>query len=156
MPVKKKNILFVCTGNSCRSIMAEAYMRHRAGELGLPYDVRSAGTSTYDGLRPSREALALLEEEGVDIDGLESKKISREMIKWADVILVMEPLHREAVISGMPQAAEKVFLLGDFPNGSTDKSVPDPVGRTINYYKVTYNLITSSVEGLIKWLKRSQ
>jgi protein-tyrosine-phosphatase len=78
------------------------------------------------------------------------------MIKWADVILVMEPLHREAVISGMPQAAEKVFLLGDFPNGSTDKSVPDPVGRTINYYKVTYNLITSSVEGLIKWLKRSQ
>jgi len=151
---KPKKILFVCTGNSCRSIMAEGYLRHRASELGLGLEARSAGTLGLEGLRPTREALEVLESEGVDISGLGSKALTREFIEWADLVLVMEPSHKAKVLDMEPEADGKVFYLAEFNPEPGDMIIPDPIGRPLAFYRASFRLIRQSVEGVLEWLKK--
>lgn len=145
----RKKILFVCTGNSCRSIMAEAYFKKRIRENNLPFEVRSAGTIALNGGKPSEETIEVLKKEGIDATGYESTKLEEEVIDWADVILVMEPEHREAVISLCPLAAGKIFMLGEFNPEAKDILIPDPIGRSYSFYKVTFSLIKRAIDGLV-------
>ncbi|KJJ83751.1 protein-tyrosine-phosphatase [Candidatus Omnitrophus magneticus] len=148
--VNFKNILFVCTGNSCRSIMAEAYFNKRVEEKGLCVKSKSAGTFGIYGLKPSFETIEVLKEEKIDFYDYFSKPLTKDLVDWADIILVMTAEHREGVLAIAPNAKEKIIFLGKFRKNQGDVSIPDPIGRSLSFYRVTLNIIKQSIEGLLE------
>ncbi len=149
---KIHNILIVCTGNSCRSIMAEGYLKKRIKEEDLDLKVRSAGTGAIDGTKPPQETIEMLRTENIDPAGLEAAMITKELVDWADAILVMEAAHKSTIAQAWPESEEKVYLLGKY-NSSEFDDVPDPIGRSLDFYRETFDLIKESIEEFIKWLK---
>ncbi|MFH1665496.1 MAG: low molecular weight protein arginine phosphatase [Candidatus Omnitrophota bacterium] len=149
-----KHVLFVCTGNSCRSIMAEAYLKKRAKEEGLSIEVMSAGTYGMEGMMLPQETVQILRKESIDPAGYGSKPITAKLILWADIILVMEPAHRSRIIEKDAEAAGKTYLLGDFNKADGILAIPDPIGRPLAFYRTSFNLIKRSIEGFMVWLKK--
>lgn len=148
-----RKILLVCTGNSCRSIMAEAYLEKRLKEENIPVNVGSAGTMGCDGKKPTGEVMGLLKEEGIDAGKYRSKFLTVEDLEWADLILIMGPEHRARIMEIAPGNENKIAYLGGFNPGKGEAIIPDPIGRSEAFYKASFNFIKLSVEGLIKWLK---
>jgi protein arginine phosphatase len=148
-----KKILFVCTGNSCRSIMAEAYLNKLSREKDGSFEARSAGTLGIEGSSPSKEVISLLTKEGIDVSPYTSKGLSKQLVEWADLILVMAPEHKLAVLSLEPGAESKVRYLGEFNPDRMVVIIPDPIGRPMTFYKTSFSVIKQSIEELIKWIK---
>ncbi|WP_206109254.1 low molecular weight protein arginine phosphatase [Paenibacillus sp. HB172176] len=115
-----KRILFVCTGNTCRSPMAEALLRQMARQRGITLAVRSAGVSTVDGLPVSRQTLETLRRRDIDHTGT-SRAMTAEAINWADLILTMTSGHKRDLIHRHPASVDKVYTLKEFAN--QDESV---------------------------------
>lgn len=153
-----KSVLFVCTGNSCRSVMAQALLKKHLKETGKDYiEVRSAGVGAMNGLAPTQETIEVMKKESVDISDYRSKRLTDDMIKNSDLILVMEEAHRAEVIRKVPEAASKTFLLKTFsPNDRTlhpeSFSVPDPIGRPLKDYEYSLDMIKKEIERIVKIL----
>lgn len=108
-----KRILFVCTGNTCRSPMAEALFRHMAKQAGLQVEVRSAGVAAMDGAPISPHSRTILEKKGLT-DDLRSRAVVSEDIAWADLILTMTMNHKRVVMEMFPDAVAKAFTLKEY------------------------------------------
>jgi protein-tyrosine-phosphatase len=108
-----KRILFVCTGNTCRSPMAEGLFRLMAQREGLDVDVRSAGVSAGDGYPISTHSQNILRKRGME-ESLSSKSLSRDMLDWADLVLTMTSSHKRLVLGRYPVAVDKTFTLREF------------------------------------------
>ncbi|MGO4270673.1 low molecular weight protein arginine phosphatase [Paenibacillus sp. TAF58] len=106
-------ILFVCTGNTCRSPLAEGLLRIRVHQEGLAAEVRSAGVSAVTGGPISRNSASLLQEAGFK-DSIHSLAIQESEVNWADLILTMTMGHKRAVIQRFPGAMEKTFTLKEY------------------------------------------
>jgi protein-tyrosine-phosphatase len=108
-----KRILFVCTGNTCRSPMAEGLFRDMASKAGIDAEVRSAGIAAFDGDRISRHSATILRERGLPADGT-SCALTEELVAWADLILTMTLSHKRAVVQRHPEAIEKTYTLREY------------------------------------------
>ncbi|EIT83841.1 protein tyrosine phosphatase [Fictibacillus macauensis ZFHKF-1] len=105
-----KKIVFVCTGNTCRSPMAEALLKHHGGERFL---VKSAGVYAAEGMEASEYAEQAIQEQGIAMDH-SSQRISQELVQWADFVLTMTEQHKETLASLYPKERERVFTLKEF------------------------------------------
>lgn len=148
---KKGDILFVCSGNTCRSVMAEGIFRVLWEEKGGGrIKIHSAGTSTFYRGKPSPFALEILRERaGIDLSSHLTTPLSQKMVEEADLILVMEKRHQEKIHSLYPFSRGKVFLLPEFasPFSGEEREVQDPVGGTREDYQRV-------AENLKKWLEK--
>ena len=110
---RKKIVLFVCTGNSCRSVIAQTLFKKIIFEKGLDdkIEVLSAGTAAPRGLKPTKGTIKVLQREGIDISEYRSQKLTAEILKVADLVVVMEKRHRYNLIELYPQKSDKIFLI---------------------------------------------
>ncbi len=129
----KFNVLFVCSGNTCRSPMAEGISKTLISSRFC--EIKSAGTIAMSGLQSAHYARHVVKEYGGSIDRHRSNYLDREVVDWADLILVMEYKHYETVLEINPDAVVKTFLLREYRRKTKYTEVPDPVGRDLIAYQ---------------------
>jgi len=133
-------ILFVCTGNICRSPVAEAVARARFAMDGVRFS--SAGTAAWPGAPASREAISTAGEIGIDVGVHRSRQLDAAAIRRAVRVYGLSAEHIAAVMALDPVAGSKTELLD--PSGD---AVPDPYGRSLDVYRASRDQIVQCVEG---------
>lgn len=108
------NILFVCTGNVCRSPMAEGFLRHEAQRRGIGIDVRSTGTHAWTGRAATIDGRRVMADHGVPIDDHRTLELDRPLVDWADLIIGMSREHVRETLRAFPDAAGRTFTMKGF------------------------------------------
>jgi protein-tyrosine-phosphatase len=154
-------VLFVCTGNTCRSAMAEGIFKKilkERTEDDSKFNILSAGIYALPGMSPTPEAIKVMAEQGIDISQHHAQELQEELIKKADLILVMTNEHKEYIHKEFPFTRNKTFLLKKFTLNNKSKSnqdnernyeIIDPIGRTIEFYRIVARELKENLEKII-------
>ena len=148
-----KNILFVCTGNRCRSVMAEGLFKKMIGSRAGEFKASSAGISATDGFPASPETVQVMKSEEIDVSDHRSQSLRPEMISAAHKIYVMERMHKEWILRLSPEAKDKVFLMTDFHSGDDvhgDTDIPDPIHMSFFFYRNVLSVIHDCVKKIVE------
>lgn len=158
----RKIILFICTGNSCRSVIAAALFRKMLKEAAegerskedvlSRIEVLSAGVASLPGMQPPPGTLRVMQEEGIDVSDHRAASVKSELLRESSLILVMEERHEKEILDIVPECVGKIFLLKKFAEGSKQDAldIPDPIGRTLDVYRKCTSAIKVSLEGLLE------
>ncbi|MCK5552807.1 MAG: low molecular weight phosphotyrosine protein phosphatase [Deltaproteobacteria bacterium] len=153
-PETIERVLVVCTGNICRSPMAEGLMIERLRQEGKPSpSVLSAGIFATPENLPDPFAVQVAGEEGIDISGHRARVVNNGNLSWADIVLVMEAGQREFISMEFPRHSAKVVLLGNF--GSQGGEIADPYGASLEAYRACFGEIREALSGFIQFLSSS-
>ena len=146
-------VLFVCTGNVCRSPMAEGFLRHMAKKAGFEIEVGSAGVGAMDDMTPSRNSVISMKEEGIDISRQLSRMLTPEMMEEYTHVFGLGTGHVDTIRSYFPEAQEKTFVLREFiADDGLDLEVPDPIGGDLDEYRLTRNLIKEAMPSILRFV----
>jgi protein-tyrosine-phosphatase len=147
------NLLYVCSGNTCRSPLARAITERLLQDRGWSHvRVDSAGTAAVQGAPAAEPAVIVAGEESLDLSTHQSKELTPALLDWADLVLVMTPSQFETV--AQRGAAEKVALATDFIEGpSSGESIHDPFGGDVSTYRETYTQLRTAAEALLARLE---
>lgn len=152
-----KNIVFICTGNTCRSPMAEYIFKYLAKERGMALDISSAATMAYPGEPMNDNARTALKRLRVPYDEHKSTPVSEFIIRRADLILTMEARHARQLLIDYPSAADKVFTLKGYANnaGAIDgtQDIRDPYGQPLDCYIKTAMEIEKAAKDVLERLQ---
>lgn len=144
------NVLFICTGNTCRSPMAAALLEKMAKEEGWDIDINSAGILAQDGQEASRGAIDALKLEGIDIeDSYQARMVSVDLLKQADLILTMGASHRDALIAGFDFIEDKIYTLKKYAY-NIEGDIKDPFASSLTTYIRTKEEIKKALKK-INW-----
>jgi len=141
-----KRVLVVCVGNICRSPMAEALLRNALLEHG-DYTVESAGLGALVGYPADEHAVELMEELGVDVSAHRARQIHPDMVKEADLVLVMEAEHKRSIDVADPTARGKVIRLGEWEG----RDIGDPYRKSKAVFAEALEEIQ---EGVASWVQK--
>jgi L-threonylcarbamoyladenylate synthase len=146
-------VLFICSGNTCRSVMAEAFFRRQWERERLSCEAQpgSAGLTTVDGLSPSGEALTILREEGLSMGDHRSRLLDREQVEKAHYIFTMTELHKRQILERFPGCAHKVWMLGEFAGMNIE--IADPYGHGMEAYRLAAAQLKRVLAGVAARLK---
>lgn len=144
-----RKVLFVCTGNTCRSPMAEALLRKKAGER---VEVKSAGLQAATSSPLSEGTRAILEEKGI-FPTHQSQPLTEELLTWADLILTMTEGHKQSISVFFPEVQPRLFTLKEFADEATStKDIADPFGGSLEEYRLTSVEIEKCLDKIIEKL----
>jgi protein-tyrosine-phosphatase len=149
----KPSVLFVCTGNTCRSPMAAAMLRAWAGEDGP--EALSAGITAIDGLPASKAAVHVMQTVyGIDLSAHRAARLVPEMLSGASLIAAMTPAHRDWITARYPESAARVHVLTEFgPEAASGTGgIPDPFGGDIAGYTATARKMEPHIRALLAYI----
>lgn len=159
MPMSsEKSVLFVCTGNTCRSPMAEGIFRKAVKENSTLVSLGSAGVAAYDGDQISPETAAELERRGAGLAEFRSRSVTKQMLESASHVFAMTESHLYSLIRSFPDFADKCYLVCDFLeiNGQSGMDVPDPIGMGARAYKQVGEVFEHAIPALIDFIESEQ
>lgn len=148
-----KQLLFVCSGNTCRSPMAETLLR-----AALPpqteWTVASAGTSATPGSPASEFSQAAMAELGLSLKRHRSQAVTAKLVEGSTVVVAMTQRHLEKLLAIAPQSRDRLYLLRSFdPHAPKGADVMDPYCGTLEEYRACRDVIQQAIPGLVTFLK---
>lgn len=165
MTPQRHQLLFVCTGNLCRSPMAEYLLRHHLGPK-TSWRVSSAGLNTVDGVAASQPAIEVLAEKGVDLAPHRSRSLTRAMVDAAELIVAMTNAQVQELRRRFPKARERSRLLTSFAaakrqglagdSAAASEDIQDPIGGARSTYRRIGEEIDEALLDLILYLKQRE
>jgi protein-tyrosine-phosphatase len=154
-----KRFLLICTGNTCRSPIAEAIFQEYIKEQEIDAEVKSAGVAASTGQTMSLNAQNVLASRGISTDSFRSSRLTATEMEWADVILTMTMDHKRHVMGRFPQAMGKIYSLKEWAYHEEtdprwmDADIADPFGQDLTKYEQTAKEIEQALQTIVRRLQ---